>query len=190
MNNNEQRPNERRPNNKAVAIVLVALLACVLLTVGVLAGMNWGKWFGDAPTPTPGAATPAGTGLALDPDAGVYVPPVVTKGPDSGGIAIPGWGSITIPANQTEVAVNFPNPEANEGRYYLTFSLRLKDTNEVLYTSGLVTPGLTIQRITLSRPLEAGEYKAVIHVQPYTMDAAQTPTNNANMETKLIVVGQ
>lgn len=40
--------------------------------------------------------------------------------------------------------------------------------------------------MTLTRPLEAGEYKAVVHVQPYRM-SDQSPTNNADMETTLIV---
>lgn len=174
--------------NRGLLIVLIALLACVLILGGVLVGVNWGKWFGDANVDGSGAQPTAGALLEIDPDAGEYIAPVVTESPDSGGIAIPGWGSITIPAGQTEVTVDFPNPEANEGKYYLTFQLRLKDTGEVLYQSGLVKPGLHIQKITLSRPLEAGSYTAVIHVQPYKMDANQTPTNNADMETMLIVV--
>ena len=150
-------------------------------------GINWGRWFGDKP-PVAQAPTPSPKPkLEVDPNAGVYVPPEPTPQPDSGGIAIPGWGSITLPANQTEVTVDFPNPEANEGRYYLSFALRLKETGEELYVSGLVPPGQTIQTITLSRPLEAGSYPAVVHVQPYKMDEAQTPTNNADMETELIV---
>lgn len=192
-------------NKGTIKIVSITALVCVLLFGGVLVGINWGKWFGDAPvtpSPTPTAAVTATPTteppptptprprLEVDPDAGEYVAPVVTEKPDGGGIAIPGWGSISIPADETEVAVDFPNPEANAGRYYLTFQLRLKETGEVLYTSGLVEPGLHIQKITLSRPLEAGTYAAVVHVQPYRMDENQTPTNNANMETTLNVVAR
>ena len=122
----------------------------------------------------------------LDHSAGDYVSPTPDSQPDDG-IAIPGWGTIELPAGQTDVSVYFPNPEANADRFYLTFELRLKETGEVLFASGLVPPGKVIQNITLSRPLEAGTYLAEIHVQPYRMDAATTPTNNADMETELIV---
>lgn len=180
--------------NKTAKIVLITVLACILVFGGVLVGINAGRWFGDKPDtgggsgPGGSAAGQTGKKLSVDPNAGAYVPPEQTAQPDSGGIAIPGWGSITIPAGETEVTVDFPNPEANEGKYYLSFALRLKDSGEELYASGLVPPGDHIQRITLSRPLEAGSYPAVIHVQPYKMDEAQTATNNADMETELIVV--
>lgn len=131
-----------------------------------------------------------GVGLEIDPNAGEYVEPEREETP-SKGVAIPGWGSITIPANQKEVTVDFMNPDANKDLYYLTFELRLLDNSEKgyesLYKSGLVTPGLHIQKIELSRVLQAGEYDAVVHVQPYKMDEDRTPTNNADMKTKLIV---
>ncbi|MDE5860923.1 MAG: hypothetical protein K2J36_08390 [Ruminococcus sp.] len=57
----------------------------------------------------------------------------------------------------------------------------------MLYTSGLVDTGLHIQTINIARGLEAGTYDAVIHVQPYRMNGAQTPTNNADMRTQFIV---
>ena len=107
------------------------------------------------------------------------------------GVAIPGWSTITIPANSTEVTVDFMNPIENKDLYYLTFELRLKDNSkegyEVLYKSGLVEPGLHIQKINLSKGLPTGEYDAVVHVQPYRMNEEKTPTNNADMKTKLIV---
>lgn len=162
---------------------VVGIIAAILLA-GVTALAFW-----VVPKMTGSPESPASDRekLQVDADAGDYVAPEETEN-ESTGIAIPGWGSMTIPAGQTEVAVDLPNPDANEGQYYLTFELSLKETGEVLYTSGLVPPGKTIQKITLSRPLEAGSYPAVIHVQPYKMDEEQTPTNNADMETELIVV--
>lgn len=125
-----------------------------------------------------------------DPNAGEYVEPeeddTVSKG-----ISIPGWNTINIPEHEKKVAVDFYNPEANKDRYHLTFELRLPDDSEqgyeVLYKSGLVDPGLHIQNITLSRELDAGTYDATIHVQPYRMDEEKTATNNADMQTQLIV---
>lgn len=172
--------------NKKKKIIIIIALIFLLLLCGVIIGMNWNKWFDDEGGESSDGTSSALETRSIDSDAGDYVPPV-TDNSNNGGIAIPGWASISIPAGETEVTVDFPNPEANDKKYYLTFELRLKDTGEVLYTSGLVPPGKHIQHITLSRPLTEGTYKAVIHVQPYKMDEAQTPTNNANMETELMV---
>ena len=128
--------------------------------------------------------SPSGGGLIIDSGAGDYVEP--TLGPPAQGVAIPGWGSITIPANQQRVSVDFYNPEANDGLFYLTYKLSLADTGEVLYESNAIPPGKHIQTVTLSRALPAGTYDAVIHVQPYRIED-ETPTNNAEMETTLIV---
>lgn len=172
---------------KSTKTIVLSLLAAVLIIAALVLWLNWGRWFGGAPTLVPAATATPRPQLSIDPGAGVRI--TATPRPaEGGGISIPGWGSITLPAGQTDVTVDFPNPEANADKYYLSFALRLKESGEVLYTSGLVPPGLTIQHITLSRPLEEGRYKAVVHVQPYKMDEAQTPTNNADMETELIVV--
>ena len=136
---------------------------------------------------------PAGIGLTIDPDAGDYVPVTGDTAEAAQGVSIPGWASLTLPANtvNAKYCVDFYNPEANAGRYYLTFELRLPDDSpegyEVLYTSKLVEPGKHIQSIQLERKLQAGKYRAVVHVQPYKMDGSMTPTNNADMETELIV---
>lgn len=131
-----------------------------------------------------------GKDLQADPNAKEYVEPVKQE-TENGGVSVPGWSSLDIPADTSEVTVDFFNPEENEGKYSLTFELRLPDESEqgyeVLYTSGLVDAGLHIQKINLSRGLEAGVYDATIHVQPYRMDENKTATNNADLKTKLIV---
>lgn len=131
-----------------------------------------------------------GKDLQTDPNAQAYVEPVKQETSNSG-VSVPGWSSLDFPADTSEVTVDFFNPEENEGKYTLTFELRLPDESEqgyeVLYTSGLVDAGLHIQKINLSRGLEAGVYDATIHVQPYRMDENRTATNNADLKTKLIV---
>lgn len=162
-------------------VLLVVIVAVVVAGAALLILQPWAG--GDSPSVTP-TPTPQGGGLIIDSDAGDYVAPTPTGSIPS--VSIPGWGSITIPANQQTVSVNLYNPEKNEGRYYLTFKLVLSDTGEVLYESNAVPPGKHIQSITLSRALPAGTYDAVIHVQPYRM-SDETPTNNADMKTVLIV---
>jgi hypothetical protein len=176
----ESREQKPRLSTKLL-IPLLMLLFALVAAVGILAGIRLAS--------RSNTTAAGGVGLTIDKNAGVYVAPEAEEAPQ--GVAVPGWGSITIPAGQTEVAVDFYNPEANADQYYLTFELRLTDDSEqgyeTLYTSGLVEPGLHIQKITLSHALSAGEYDAVVHVQPYRMDEAQTATNNADMKTTLIV---
>ena len=66
----------------------------------------------------------AGMGLTVDPYSGSFVQPekTATEEKSTGGIAIPGWGSIHIQAGEKLVDVNLEDPIANEGKYYLRFT--------------------------------------------------------------------
>ncbi|MBQ6860842.1 MAG: hypothetical protein IJO08_04275 [Clostridia bacterium] len=171
-------------SKKSFLVVVILLIIIIGLMLGILLGIK-GMMNSETEDENKG-----GVGLVVDPNAGEYVAPEVEEVPTQG-VAIPGWSTITIPANTKDVTVDFTNPIANKDLYYLTFELRLIDNSkkgyEVLYKSGLVEPGLHIQKITLSKELAVGEYDAVVHVQPYRMNEEQTPTNNADMKTKLIV---
>ncbi len=171
-------------SKKAFIVVIILMLIIIGLMFGILLGIK-GMTNSETEENNKG-----GVGLVVDPNAGEYVAPEIEEVPMQG-VAIPGWSTITIPANTKEVTVDFMNPIENKDLYYLTFELRLIDNSkigyEVLYKSGLVEPGLHIQKINLSKGLAVGEYEAIVHVQPYRMDVNQTPTNNADMKTKLIV---
>ena len=170
---------ETNNKNKKWLLPLLILLLLALLGVGIWIGISLNK---QPDNPNQG-------GVQLDPNQGGYVDPDQGNNTPAQGVAIPGWGKITVPVNETEVTVDFFNPEQNKDLYYLTFELRLPDGNggyEVLYKSGLIEAGNHIQKITLSRGLAEGTYDAVIFVQPYRMDGV-TPTNNAETRTQLIV---
>ena len=177
---------EKKKSGKKKWIVLLLLLLLLAAGVFVIAGGLTLIFPGLAPG---SGSSPLGGGLVIDPNAGDYVAPEAPK--QEQGVAIPGWGSMTIPANtQVLDMVDFHNPIANDGLYYLTFKFCLLNANgeisEVLWESQAVPPGKHIQKITMSRGLPAGTYDAVVHVQPYRM-SDQTPTNNVNTKTKLIV---
>ena len=162
-----------RGSGRAKWIILLVVVAVVAVGATLLITQPWGS-------------NPSGGGLIIDSGAGDYITPTQTQTQSEPNVAIPGWGSITIPANQQTVSVDFYNPERNEGLYYLTFKLILSDTGEVLYESNAVPPGKHIQTITLTRALPRGTYDVAVHVQPYRM-SDETPTNNADMKTTLIV---
>ena len=121
--------------------------------------------------------------LVIDPNLGNTPTPV----PPEPGVAIPGWGSITLPVGKLEADVDLFNPEDNQGWYYLTFQLRLKESGEVLFQTGLIPPGLRCTKVNLNRSLEAGEYSGVMHVQPYYIKDSPSPTNNADFDIRIIV---
>ena len=195
VDNSEGRSPRRRATSKR-KLLFIALLV-VLMLAAVAAALIWKNAQPEA-TPTSTATpapttTPAPTAeLKIDPNAGALITP--TPAPTEPGVAIPGWGSITLPAGVTEAATTLKNPEANEGWYYLTFEMRLptvdeetgEESYEVLFTTGLIPPGQYCNQVTLTRALEPGEYNVILHVQPYRM-SDKTPTNNADTETVLIV---
>ncbi len=164
--------------------ILAGILAVLLILCG-----TWIIWGGvpffSAFAPNDGGSSSQGGGLVIDPNAGEYVKPEQPPG-----VAIPGFGKMTIPENTKELkGINLYNPIENEGWYYLTFKLSLLDkegaVSEVLYASQLVPPGQYIQDITISRGLKAGTYDAVMQVQPYRI-ADNSPTNNADLRMTII----
>jgi len=135
----------------------------------------------DAPVPLAG-----GVILDLDTTAKEYTGAAPeNKSGTKPGIQIPGYGSITIPANATDVKIMLLNPEANP--CYFTFEIVLKDTGDSLYQSKLVEPSKCIEQITLAKALEKGEYSATIKVRTYELESL-IAMNNADVEVKLIVV--
>lgn len=79
------------------------------------------------------------------------------------------------------------NITCNNKVYYMTFGLYLKgenDNDELLYQSGLVEPGMYIQKMELSRSLKSGTYDAYVLLQPYYEDGV-TKTNSGIVEIKL-----
>ena len=178
-------PKNEQPRSDKKWKILAGILAVLLILCG-----TWIIWGGvpffPAAAPNDGGSSSQGGGLVIDPNAGEYVAP--ERAP---GVTIPGFGSMTIPANTKELkGINLYNPIENEGWYYLTFKLCLLDktgeVSETLYESQLVPPGLYLQDITLSRGLAPGEYDAVMKVQPYRI-ADKSPTNNADLRMTIIV---
>lgn len=184
--NTDEPKTQEQHSDRKLKIIIVILAVLLLLTGGTM--IFWGGVpFFPAFAPNDAGSTSQGVGLVVDPNAGEYVEPTPEPG-----VAIPGFGLLTIRANTPQITgIDLHNPAENEGWYYLTFKLSLIDeegvVSETLYESQLVPPGLYLQDITLSRSLAPGEYEAVMHVQPYRI-ADLSPTNNANL--RMIIIAQ
>lgn len=168
--------------NKKKIIVIVIVLLVLAAAIFCASQREWIRGV-IAPTPSP---TPEPTPR---PTSTFQVKPHTTPGwnPNaSEGVSIPGWSTIELPANVTEADVELYNPEANADKYYLTFTLSIEDTGEVLFSTGLVPPVMVCDHVILSRKLSPGYYQGVLHVQPYRM-ADQSPTNSADVSLMIHV---
>lgn len=70
--------------------------------------------------------------------------------------------------------------------YYISFGLYLEDGDELLFQSGLVAPGLYVQKMEMTRALAPGEYPAYVVCQPYCSDRT-TKTNSGIVKLTLTV---
>lgn len=169
----------------SVLLTLILLMLCVL-TIIILIPEKCNCMYASL-VQNHGNSVIGGVDLSIDPNEENNSK--LQDSNDEQGVAISGIAAITFNKGEKKIPVDFYNPEKNADMYYQTFELKIfvNGKYETLYTSGLVEPGKHIEHITLSRELEAGVYQAVVHVQPYYMDEAMTPTNNADIKTKVIV---
>ena len=154
-----------------LAVALLAVLAFV-----------FGARFRDSAEEASASPSPAPTSTLTLRTA--YRRPIPTAPPQTsakkGGVAIPGWSSIDLPADSTEADVQLYNPTDNNDKFYLVFELRMADSGETLFATGLVPPGQYCSHVTLTRALPAGTYEGIMHVQPVRM-GDQSLTNNADV---------
>lgn len=103
----------------------------------------------------------------------------------SKGIKIPGYSTIPVNAQSSEISVDLVNPDENE--VYFQISFYLTDTQELIYQSKLLAPGQHLYSINLDRALDNGEYPLTIQYDTFSMDGAFTPKNGASVNCFLSV---
>lgn len=154
--------------SKLLLVMALALLLIVLIGVGY-GYLNREKTQG---------------GMILDENAEQYDPEASLE-TDGNGIAIPGYGVIYFPENETDVQITLYNPEQNTCLFQ--FELYIDDESQPIASTDLVEPGKAVSEVTLSRALEAGTYTLSIKVLTYAVDTF-APLNNAMVRTQLSVL--
>ena len=147
-------------------IVLIALALTALVVGGILLGVH----------------LLSNDGIDRDAVEYPWAPPAGSENADD--ISIPGYETITFPANEKSVEILLPNPSQNPCNF--RFRMLLKDTGETLYQSGIIPPGMAVKRITLTRALAPGDYELEIQIETTSLSDA-TPMNGATMQVKLKV---
>lgn len=157
-------------------IVLLSILALIIVLVSVVGFVH------SSHNNKPLAES---CGLILDENAQPYDPSADFIADNANGIAIPGYGDIYFPADETTVHLTLYNPEGNNCLF--RFELYIDSTAEPIASTDLIEAGKAVDSITLSHPLQAGEHTLNIKVLPYTVEN-HTALNNALVRAKLYVI--
>ncbi len=137
--------------NNFLWLLLLLLIFALLLLSFSFCGRS------DAPTDADSAEPWAPT---IDANIGEALSETASSVPQ---IKIAGFSNWYVPEGQTKnLSISLKNPEGNP--CYFSFSIVLTETDETIYQSDMVPPGEEIKRISISRPLSAGTYQAVVHI--------------------------
>ena len=94
-------------------------------------------------------------------------------------IVIPVVNDVTILAGAKEAKIHLLNPADNA--CYLAFKIVIEGSEDVLYSSNLIEPGMYLEEITLSRGLARGEYRATMEIRAYSLEDI-IETNNFSVK--------
>lgn len=73
-------------------------------------------------------------------------------------------------------------------RYSFQIDIRLDDTGDMIFQSGLVDPGFYIEYIELNKMLQAGDYSATAHFVTYSLDETEDQISEINVKIVLHVM--
>ncbi len=73
-------------------------------------------------------------------------------------------------------------------RYSFQTEIRLDDTEEIIYQSGLIDPGYYIEYAGLNKTLQAGDYQATAHFTTYSLDETEDKISEVNVKIVLHVM--
>ena len=104
---------------------------------------------------------------------------------DPESIALPGVSVIEMEAGSTRVDFPLVNPEGNT--CYMKYTIRDTQTDEVLYRSGMIEPGMAVLGFDLEQPLEAGTYEILVQVETSDLEDYTVQLNGAEIPAKLEV---
>lgn len=100
-----------------------------------------------------------------------------------GQIAIPGYESLTLSANEKKQNISLSNPAQNQ--CYFRISILL-DSGKTIWESDYIAPGASSQ-IVLSKKYEPNVYyNSTLKYECFTLDESHTPLNGAETVLTLI----
>lgn len=73
-------------------------------------------------------------------------------------------------------------------RYSFQVELKLDETGEVIYQSGLIDPGYYVEFVELNKTLQAGDYQATAVISTYSLDETEDRISEINVKILLHVM--
>lgn len=98
------------------------------------------------------------------------------------GFIIPIISDVTITADTHDVNIVLFNQKDNP--CYFVFEIVIEDTEEAIYVSGLIEPGMCIENLMLTKTLAQGKYDAVLKIHFYELETL-TSINGADVSFTL-----
>jgi len=169
---------EKKVDTKRLYMVAAAFFAFIFITAGLLGTLNKNPLYDidDLQVPLAGAQF-------LQPDENAK--PCAEHSADYPKYLIPAYDTIFCSADTTEAQMLLLNPEGNA--YCFSFEIISAETNETLYISDLVRPGMCIENFELTKVLEKGEHKAVLIVSAYESVSRSVVTETRSKFTIIVV---
>ncbi|MCL2114117.1 MAG: hypothetical protein FWH31_09295 [Streptococcaceae bacterium] len=99
-------------------------------------------------------------------------------------LRIPVIGLTYVDSHDKIVQMPLENPEINNATFQ--YSISLKDSEEILFTSPILKPGEKLESWEMSRMLDKGEHALTIHIDARSLDGL-TQYNNAVINTKIYI---
>lgn len=103
---------------------------------------------------------------------------------EDGKVAVMGWNEGQKTISKSNPALVLKNVSANIGHYYLKF--KVTEGDDVLYESGLVSPGSMIAP-NFPKNMKIGTHYVVVSVTAYSIDDTSKQLSTTNINLKLII---
>ncbi|WP_066686137.1 hypothetical protein [Christensenella intestinihominis] len=155
------RKKERNKKKKKVVIILLIVVVAVL--AACLIWQNWPKEADSSAERDPNAALGQ-----LEGKSGQEVVDELNKIVEQGMFNVAINTKVKMENGKSEADLRIENIPANH--YLMKVQITLDDTDEVIYTSGLIEPNYHIQSAKLDKELEKGTYKATALFMACDMD--------------------
>lgn len=104
---------------------------------------------------------------------------------DKDSILLPGIKVMNVKENDMHVKAVLMNPPGNG--CYFKYTIVLKDSNDVLYTSGLIEPGKAVTEFDINKKMKEGRYPIKIIVQTRDISDPDIVYNGGNINAEMIV---
>lgn len=177
---NDKNETTKKISNKQIAVIVAVIVVAVAVIVGVLLWLNREQ------------EEPAGNLMVTDENLGTIMDDLQKNA---------GRGTFTTHMNTYWVFPNGSTPSSNAvignstaNTYPLHFVVSLAETDEVIYESGLIPVGMTVNELVLDKELPAGVYPANVTFyidetedDPVSYSGSDDLSNDSNLSVAVTI---